>query len=155
MKKLKITPDDFFITFEDQSGTQTGFLDRETGEVLLIMWEIMHEEMEEEADRIEEDRERYIRITPISPREGFRIMEEFVETLPDGEERRILDTVLRGAKPFRNFKEALFDMGDLREQWFEFHHPALLRLAEEFLSRWNIEPEWISYSEYLKLRGKA
>lgn len=69
----------------------------------------------------------------MSPDDGFRIMEEFVATLEEGEASRSLTRALRMRKPFRCFKDALLDFGDVRDQWFAFHNSWVEELARKFL----------------------
>jgi len=59
----------------------------------------------------------------IDPREShiaFRDMEEFVNSLRDGEPRRALARSLRLPSPFRSFKDTLYDFPNERDKWFGF-----------------------------------
>jgi hypothetical protein len=59
----------------------------------------------------------------IEPREShiaFRDMEEFVDSLPEGEPRRALARSLRLPSPFRAFKDTLYDFPNERDEWFAF-----------------------------------
>jgi len=74
-------------------------------------------------------------------------MERFVEGLPDSEDRRLLEKVLSWKKPFSNFKSAVADMGDLRQQWFEFHDTELRKIAMEWLKEEEIDAELVLPTE--------
>ena len=69
-------------------------------------------------EKIENDPDRFLLIeSPLSPTDDFRVMEDFVLGLPESEARRDLERVLRRAKPFRNFREALRDWPEIQAQW--------------------------------------
>jgi hypothetical protein len=90
--------------FESQGGDDRWHLDLETGDVFPVF-----DDPDEEA-RIDSDPDRFLVIDPLpSPRDDFSVMEDFVIGLPNGEAKRDLERVLRQAKPFRNFREALRD----------------------------------------------
>ncbi len=69
--------------------------------------------------KVEAAPERLLLIdVPTNAPDDIRAMEHFVAGLSAGEARRDLERVLRRAKPFRNFREALRDWPDVRGQWF-------------------------------------
>jgi hypothetical protein len=105
-------------------------LDLESGEVLLVQREELDEDPEENDY---EDPDRFLPILPMSSRDAFQIMEEFIGTLPGGEGCRALERALRLPRPFRSFKDTLLDFPELREQWFKFHHGRMLQSAQEWL----------------------
>ena len=123
------------------------FLDRKTGEILVVMDELVADDFEEEdrelQERIESDPERYVYIDPIDSRDGFRIMEAFVGTLPESEERRTLVRALSWKKPFSNFKDALFEMPEIRQQWFEFQDRRMREYAKSWLVGMGIDAELV------------
>ena len=86
-------------------------------------------------------------VEPIGSHEGFRIMENFVASLPESEDRNLLWKVLSWKKPFSNFKSALADMGDLRQQWFDFHDKELRKLATEWFKVVKLDAELVPYGE--------
>src|SRR5437763_13794867 len=123
------------------------WLDKRTGEVILISsdtehWarggdeiedapEWQHEEIERarrvlravgelETGEEAEETDRYLAIPTIDSHEGYRTMEDFVETVNNPRLRESLIEALRGRKPFRRFKDVLMDYGAEREQWFAF-----------------------------------
>ncbi len=59
-------------------------------------------------------------IEPISSREGYKIMEEFVEQkIKDEKDRERLFNILSRRRPFANFRNYI-DRSPYREKWFEF-----------------------------------
>jgi len=63
------------------------------------------------------------------------VMEDYVDGLPESEARRALARALRLPKPFRAFKDTLFDFPGEREAWFAFQtqhqREAAIRFLEE------------------------
>lgn len=147
MEKIKIIDSDLLDLLEDHSDFRTGYLDIQTGHILMTFEDFDEEEQQEIVDKIENNPSRYISIEPIGSREGFRIMEKFVSTLPEGEDHNLLSKVLSWKKPFSNFQNAISDMGDLRKQWFDFHDKQLRKLALEWLELHGIVAELVSYGK--------
>lgn len=83
---------------------------------------------------------RFIEIEPMDSRNGHRIMQNFVSTLPPTGLQEKLKWSLEGAKPFRRFRETLAEDQALRKRWFEFHHEAMQKIALEWLADHDIEP---------------
>lgn len=147
MGKIKIVDSDLLDLLEDNSGFRTGYIDKQTGEILVTFEDCDEPEQEEVIETLEQDPDRYLTVEPLESREGFRIMERFVASLPEGEHRNLLSKVLSWKKPFSNFKSALGDMGDARQQWFDFHDKELLRLAVEWLEFEEVDAELVPYGE--------
>jgi hypothetical protein len=71
-------------------------------------------------------------IEKMSSREGFQIMENFVDELEDGYFRDNLIKILDRKSPFANFK-AEVESSEFREQWFAFRNAAYVEYVEEEL----------------------
>lgn len=150
MEKIKIIDTDLLDLLEDSSESRTGYLDLKTGDILTLFDSFLYgedEEQQEILDQIEENPDRYLEIDPIGSREGYRIMEKFVATLPEGEDRNLLNKVLSWKKPFSNFRNAIAGMGDIREKWFHFHDKQLRIHALEWLALNDAVAELVSYGE--------
>lgn len=141
MPQIKIDMDLLSVALDDHSGYSSYFLDKITGRTLFISEDLMNDDGGKIQKRIEDDPERYLAIEPVSSHESFRIMEEFVDTLPAGEAKLILSKALSWKKPFNNFRDALYDYPDIRKQWFEFHGKALRELASEWLKAEGIDAD--------------
>jgi hypothetical protein len=63
--------------------------------------------------------ERYIEVPRITTDEAFRLMTWFAESVADERVSNKLFDALDRPKPFRRFKDMLFEVG-LRDEWFEF-----------------------------------
>lgn len=140
MRTLKIKLDDLIqaLTFHFEITEGGWYLDTETGDILLYS-----DAVEDELPEDVEENPRYLWIDPLPSHESYRIMEDFVATVSDREAADRLEHALAGRKPFRRFKDALFDFPALREAWFEFEHAEQARLAKEWCVDNDIDPEWI------------
>ena len=65
------------------------------------------------------DRKRYLELYPPPSYDGYDTMLSFTQQLPEGEYKRTLQVILRGQKPFRNFKDYLADTPS-RDDFFAY-----------------------------------
>jgi predicted nucleotidyltransferase len=75
-----------------------------------------------------------IRIDPISSREAYGDMEDFIGQVRDPRTRDLLERAIAGRGAFRRFKDALYELPDLRQAWFTFHDVRMRRRAVEWLA---------------------
>jgi hypothetical protein len=139
MKTLPVRVLDLATALENHDrGFTTYYFDSRTGEIAFLT------EDERGADKrwdiISHSVGRFIEIKPMDPREGYKIMERFVATLPSSPFQEKLKWSLEGAKPFRRFQDTLVEDQNIRKRWFEFHHEAVLKIAMEWLTDHDIEP---------------
>jgi hypothetical protein len=118
----------------ESHGENEWYLDLESGDVLPVFDD---PELEE---KIEDDPDRFLPIEPPLAGDDFRVMEDFVAGLPPGEAKRDLERVLRRAKPFRNFREALRYWPAAQEQWFALRDGRMQELVRKWLAENDIEP---------------
>lgn len=76
---------------------------------------------------------RVLRIEPLPSRVLFRIMEDFANSLPEGQEKEKLLMSLRYRKPFSSFKQTLAYTSQ-RENWFAFKEKQMQEMIEEWMS---------------------
>jgi hypothetical protein len=142
MKKLPVNLGDLALALEDQGGgleLHAYWFDTETGEVIFLTEDL--EEQDELREQIEENSTgRFVQIEPIDSHEDFRVMADFVDTLPPTRLREKLERCLSGPKPFRRFKDALYENKAVQERWYQFHDKATERFAIEWLAALSIEP---------------
>jgi len=115
---------------EDHSNTW--YLDLRSGEVIL---DNPDADFDDETGGMEmnEHPEIFLHIDPLPSHEGYALMEEYTDGLPEGRAKSALTRALSQLKPFRRFKDALFDLPEERESWFKFYHARLGAAAIEFL----------------------
>lgn len=75
---------------------------------------------QDDIDTVTNNPDDYMAIEPMSSRESFALMEQFVNELPAGSAQERLRYTLTQPKPFRRFKDTVDSMGDYRQQWFTF-----------------------------------
>jgi len=140
MKKLKINLDELLLALGGPDEMES-FLDRTTGEI-LVCWDDDPEVEEIEARLAAGPEDRYEAIEPVLSRERFEVMVDFAESLPDSSIKDRLGRALQQRKPFRGFKDALFDDEAIRQRWFAFERAAEIQAAERWLALLGIEFEW-------------
>jgi len=140
MTSLKIKLDDITQALTTRFDMVEGgfFLDTETGDILLSTEGLDDDDLPEDL----EDNPRYRLIDPIPSHESFQIMEDFVDNLGDTKEAGRLRDALNRRKPFRQFKDTLYDHTDLSDAWYAFEQQELARLAEKWCEANGIKAEW-------------
>lgn len=138
MKTLPVNLSDLALALEDHGGNLTVyFFDTRTGEVLILSEDVDRKRISKIA---EQTSNRFVRIEPMDSHEGYRVMENFVASLPPSRLREKLEWSLDGPKPFRRFKDALREDDAIREQWFRFHEEHMREKAIEWLADRGIKP---------------
>ncbi len=92
----------------------------------------------EDLNKIENNADKYISLEPMSSRDAFRMMEDFVMQVPDIKIRNRLIYALNKNKPFKNFRYEVDYHEEIRQQWFKFkayRYEEYVRELLEFLSR--------------------
>jgi hypothetical protein len=134
---LTIQADELIMALENSDLTMHNYLDLQTGEIVFTS-DFM--DMDEEiAPDLEGEPDRYRAIEGVSSSVSFDVMSDFVDSLSPGETQEELIEALRRKRPFRNFKDTLFNYPKLREQWFRFHEEAFIEIAKEWLKDNSIE----------------
>lgn len=113
LEQLANALEDNFIDYE------TFFwMDPATGKI-----ELWGEEVADEADAEgwDVDSRGGIRIDPLESREAYRDMEEFISTVQDTHHKERLERSIDRSKPFRHFKDALYQFPEEVTQWHAFH----------------------------------
>ena len=153
--KISVKLDDIIEGLEFQSDESSSFLDKKTGEVVLMTDYAMRaaedEEPLEELDDWERDlvtiaREiiaesgRYIPLPTKYDIDEYSIMENFCVSLDKQEIGDILYDLISGSGAFRRFKDAIYKYG-VEDQWYKYRDNALKEIAIEWCRENNIEVE--------------
>jgi len=141
MARLVIDVDDLIMALETHGLQLSHYLDRQTGEVLCLPDEDYMDPDEETKEKIENEPDRYLLIDSLPSHEGWEIMSDFVESLRPGKIRDDLERAIHGRRPFRRFKDVLFDYLDTRDAWFAFEKNAFVQLAKDWLKEQGIEAD--------------
>ncbi len=158
-KKLKADLETIANAMEDTDRMDMDYyLDKETGEVIVLLEEIFRY-AEEDQDQVREDLpdwqkeqvklaqdilfknpDRYICIPERPSYEGYNLMVEFAEKVEDELLREKLSIALDGKGAFRRFKNVIADYPDYREKWFKFRDERINKKVVEWLNSIGIEP---------------
>ena len=133
--KVKLSEIIDAIDFTDQYTEY--FLDRETGEVVMINDMVMSTSEKEEAyDQLDEH--GFYRLPDQRDIDDYRTMEEFISTLSGSSASR-LSSAISGRGAFRRFKDEIIRLG-VDKEWYEFedssHRRIAIRWCEEHGLEW-------------------
>jgi len=150
-KEIKIDSEKFINALEDHSDSFEYYLDLENGNVVILLRDSFEDELEEDSvdldgynrEIVEGDPDRFIFISPIKSDESFDIMEDFTSTLPDDLIKDKLSSALSKRKPFRHFKDELYDFPEVQKEWYKFHEEEMKKIACEWLKAYDIKAEFI------------
>ena len=138
-KRIRVDWQELLDAFEDGSAEHRYYLDRETGAVHFFS-EYLDNEDEEEDERAITVEERYAQIPQAQPTVPTDELREFIASLHDGSEQRVLTTALRARGGYQHFREAVNALPAVREQWRQFFHASLKERIEQWLSEVSVEP---------------
>ncbi len=131
---IEIRQDDLFTALADRSGA-AHYLDRKTGEILFSSTQENTAMQKELNQKMEQDPGRWLPIAPVSGRDALHVMESFVNSLPDGDQKKALAQTLTMEDTVTHFQQALYRMPNLGETWRVFHNSALHDLADTWLAQ--------------------
>lgn len=118
------------------------FYHPKTKEVITLfteeaLWEFGDDEeyrtaFKESLEKVEGHEDEFIIIEPLKGFESFKIMEQFIDEVPDLAFQNELILALERKNPFRNFKY-LIDNSHFREKWFAFKQSELEKIVKVVL----------------------
>ncbi|APZ47320.1 hypothetical protein BW723_13960 [Polaribacter reichenbachii] len=85
-------------------------------------------------EKVEKHKADFIKFETLESFESFKIMQLFVEQLPDQNLKTELENTLVNKKPFQNFKHKI-NHSDFKQSWFEFKKKELEKIVEKKLVR--------------------
>ncbi len=139
MKSIKVNWAYVETAFERNSPDLHSYIDRDTGDVLVVV--DGQAEDEENRRRIAETPERYVRIDPASSREQYRWMEQFVASLEEQQLMERLLVAIDGKGAFRRFKDVLLSYPQERERWFNYRAALLHHHINQWFSSKGLDPD--------------
>lgn len=113
---------------EDHSYDFRWWLDPQTGQLDMAGDDVDHALSEDELEE-----RGAIFVEPVESHEGYRDMEDFIDGLEDQHAREALLAAINRNRPFRHFKDKLYDFPMLQGQWYAFHEARMRRRAIEWL----------------------
>ena len=91
------------------------------------------EAFRDDLEKVKKHQADFVKIEVLQSFESFKIMELFVEQLPDIKLQAELENVLANKKPFQNFKNRI-DNSNFRQNWFDFKQSKLEKIVENQLN---------------------
>lgn len=140
MAKLKIDGFDLAFALDSDGDQTTNFLNLDTGEIVTVFdGEVNGEEVDDVDEYL--DSGNFRRIEPMDSRESFSVMDDFVSSLPAGTPRSTLREALSGNRPFRRFKDAIYNFPALKDPWFDFEEMRKRQYLEELVAGFGVDAE--------------
>lgn len=115
MTKVSVDWTELEGALENNSPDLHSFLNSENGEVIRVF---RGSENAEDTLRHMENSSEFVYIEPISSREQYRWMEEYIEATPESPLKDKLNIAVDGKGAFRRFKDVLVGYPEDRERWF-------------------------------------
>ncbi len=137
--KISVNLGQLMVSMQTHDYLDSHYLDITTGDILVTVDGIVAGQEMDIDDLLDEEPDRYRLIEPVSSSVAYQVMEDFVDHLPHGVAQTVLRHAIEKSKPFRQFKDALAELGEVRDQWSEFELKAYQRFAEKWLSIEGIE----------------
>lgn len=126
---MKIPLKQVIDTLEASSDSVTDYFDLHTGETVSLFDPYMIGETDEElVELLESTPERFLRFPTQYEIHEYRIMEDFIASLPVGAMQRELAAAIRGKGAFRRFKATIRFYG-VEQQWYDFLADAYKAIA--------------------------
>jgi hypothetical protein len=133
MKTIHVDMDELIFAMQNHDGLIDNYLDTETGTIIPLGDDLDILDDDEWGEKIEEDESgRFLYIKPFDSQDGYRIMEDFIESLTDTEVKQKLSNAIQMSKPFRRFKDQLLAYPEIRERWFTYEEKQL----REYILGW-------------------
>jgi len=102
---------------EDSDPDREHFLDLESGSLWTFVFSEATDEAREAYENARSAEARWHPIPSRTPQQTFEEIEDFVESLPEGPVQEALFVALERRGAFRNFREALMEHQEIRQQW--------------------------------------
>lgn len=101
------------------------------------------EAWEEAMEKLDENRDDYLEIEPMTSTDAFEVMEDFTHRLEDSNSLKSrLIRALERRKPFREFKNEIDDSGEYRQQWFDFKNKRMIDWVKEKFDQASLDEEY-------------
>jgi hypothetical protein len=119
---------------EASGGSDGGCIDLETGDVWAASTIEFFSEKPEEDTPDFEDPDRWLYVGPEGSGEGYRDMEDFIDTVSNAGRADRLGIAIDGRGAFRRFKDTVSRWPEEEERWYRFSDERQRGRAREWLS---------------------
>ena len=138
-KLIEIDLDSLMAAMQDHSFETSYYLDLQTGRIIPAIDGTFDGENIDIDDVLDKEPDRYRLVESVSSAQAYRVMESFVDSLPHGVAQTVLRRAIELSKPFRGFKDALIELGDVKDQWRDYEIKTYKKFAEKWLALERIE----------------
>lgn len=149
--RVPVNWDDLEMALTANPDQWSHYLDRRTGEVLMVPVDRLDDEDAwPSGDEIDVglDAGHLVPIEPLGSLVEYGWMAEFAASVSNGRLRDRLEGALAGRGAFRRLKAALLDDLAERDRWFVFRDARLRTAALEWLAEQAIEPTTVPHKRY-------
>lgn len=156
MRKLRVDEGEIAMVMEMQMSEDASYLHTETGQVVVIPYELRREDIFEEeyveglpawewdpvplAREMFDGSDPYAAIPTAPPHEEYDLMVEFAKSITDPRLRDLLSVALDGKGAFGRFKRVLEDHPSERDRWFRMRDEFSAERVRVWLRELDIEP---------------
>ena len=152
---IRVKLDDIIEGLEFQSDESSWFLNKKTGEVILMTDYVMQAAEDDEllddmedwerdlvaiAGEILEESGQYIPLPTKFDIDDYSIMEKFCMSLDNQKISDILCDLISGSGAFQRFKNAIYKYG-VEDEWYKYRDNAIKEIAIEWCREHDIEFE--------------
>lgn len=137
MKKLSIDQKDLFFAFENRMPETSHYINLESGEIIPVFAFNRKKVLEQ----LKKEPDKYVKIKPITTKESFQIMKDYIETVPVPKIRQELQAALLKKGAFRSFRTVINKYPEEKEHFSKFKLNATLNRIKDWLAKFNIELE--------------
>ena len=122
---------------EFTSDESTYFFDRKTNDTVLLSE--YSDDYSQLCDMIDEDEDdRFLPLPSQREINEYGMMEDFIDTLPDGDQKYTLAMSINGRGAFRRFKDTIIRF-NLEDSWYTFRDKAYARVARRWCEENDVE----------------
>jgi hypothetical protein len=139
-KKIRIDFYDLLWRLKDHTNTYSHYLNLLTGEI---------ERLDSNALGVVRDdifkfaRYPWRKIPPISSREAYSVMEDFIKEMDSEEVKIQLENSILGPKPFKSFKMIIQEFPEMNERWVKSENEFYLNKSREWLDSIGLDYEMV------------
>lgn len=146
MNKIKLTEQQIAEIAEYLDAGMTCHYNLKTGKIIFVpdfnhMLYADENDWREELDELDENWDDYFTFEPMTSRESFLVMADFIDTVDDRKLQDRLVNALNRRRPFRNFKWEIDNSGPYRQMWFDYKEKRYIEAVKKQIERHNRRPE--------------
>ena len=126
---------------DDPDPDREHFLELETGSLWTFVFSEATDETRKRHSEVVEASDQWLRVPSMTLQEAYEELEDFVDSLPEGDSQEALYTALEKKRALRRFREAIMDLPEERQGWLAHRREASRARLERLLTEldWSVE----------------